>query len=156
MQTDRVPGLPELALEVGDDVHGEGDARARKVEAEDGDGWAVPSLERAVRKERVGEGVFDFREAALVLVAAVPHDGEDAHDALEEHELEQRRVSEQRDGDAREQREVRVDLRVGPRPRFAVCFCSESGTHFGVYWVFNINSRGLSELDTRVRCAHSI
>ena len=82
MQTDRMPGLPELALEVGDDVHGERDARAREVQAEDGDGWAVPGLERPVHKERVGEGVLDFREAALVLVVAVPDDGEHADDAL--------------------------------------------------------------------------
>lgn len=120
MEADGVPDLPELALEVGDDVHGDGDARAGKVQAEDGDAGAVPGLHRAVRKERVGEGVLDFREAALALVAAVPDHRQHAHDALEEHELEQRRVAEQRDGDARQQREVRVDLRVGPRPR-SVC-----------------------------------
>ena len=151
-----MPDLPELALEVGDDVHGDGDARACKVQAEDGDAGAEPGLERAVRKERVGEGVLDFCEAALALVAAVPDDGEDAHDALEEHQLEQRRVPEQRDGDARQQGEVRVDLRVGPRARSACGFCFERGTHFGVYRIFNIKSDALSESDTREGCAHSI
>lgn len=151
MQTDRVPGLPELVLEVGDDVHGEGDARAREVQTEDGDTGAVPGLERAVRKERVGEGVLDFRESALVLVAAVPDDGEHADDALEDHELQQRRVSEQRNGDARQQREVRVHLRVGPRPRSPCGLRFESGAHFGcVGWVFNTKHIGSSELDTRV------
>ena len=82
MEADRVPGLPELALEVRDDVHGEGDARADEMDAEHGEAGAVPRLHRAVRTERVGEGVLDFREAALALVAAVPDDGEHADDAL--------------------------------------------------------------------------
>ena len=82
MEADRVPGLPELALEIRDDVHGQGDARAGYVDAEDGDAGAVPGLERAVRKERVGKRALEFREAARALVAAVPDDGEDADDAL--------------------------------------------------------------------------
>jgi hypothetical protein len=44
---------------------------------------------------------------------------------------------------------VRVDLRVGPRPRFVGAFCSKRGTHFGVCWIFNIKSEGLSELNAR-------
>ena len=64
---------------------------------------------------------------------------------------------------------MRVDLRVGPRPRSAgglrvlsapkaahmvsvhgLRF--EGGTHFGVYRVFNTKCYTLSELDTRVGC----
>ncbi len=82
MEADRVPGLPELALEVRGHVHGECDARAGEMDADHGEAGAVPRLERAVRKERVGEGVLDLREAALALVDVVPDDGEHADDAL--------------------------------------------------------------------------
>ena len=82
VQADGVPRFPELGPAVRGDVDGERDARAEQVHTEDGGARAVPRLERAVDEEGVRERVLDFREAALALVAAVPDDGEDAHDAL--------------------------------------------------------------------------
>jgi len=129
VQADGVPRFPEVGPAVGGDVDGERDARAEKVHAEDGGGRAVARLERAVDEEGVRERVLDLSKAALALVAAVPDYGEDAHDALQDHQLQQRRVADERDGDARQQREVRGDLRVRPRPRAQCVVRFQSGTH---------------------------
>jgi len=114
VEADRVPRFPQLALEVGDDVDGERDARAREVHAQDGDARAVPGLHRAVRKERVRERVLDFREAALVLVRAVVDEREHTHGALQQDEVEHGRVSAEGNPQCGEERRVRVHLRIGP------------------------------------------
>lgn len=129
VQADGVPRFPEVGPAVRGDVDGERDARAEKVHAEDGGARAVARLERAVDEQGVRERVLDLGKAALALVAAVPDYGEHAHDALEEHQLEHRRVADERDGDARQQREVRGDLRVGPRARAQCAVRFEGGTH---------------------------
>ena len=131
VEADGVPRFPEVGPAVGDDVDGERDARAEKVHAEDGGARAVARLERAVDEERVRERVLDLGEAALALAAAVPDYREHAHGALQHGQLEHGRVAHERDGDARQQREVRPDLRVGPRPRAqrAAGVRLEGGTH---------------------------
>lgn len=107
-----MPCLPEFTLYVCDHVHGQGGARTGQVRDENDEAGTAERLEGAVHKKGVCERVLDFSEPALVLAAAVPDHGEDTHDALQHDELQQRRVSEQRDGDGRQQREVRGHLGV--------------------------------------------
>jgi len=52
-----VSGLGELALEVGDRVHDQGDTREGEVDTGDGDTGTVSGLECVVHKEHVCEDV---------------------------------------------------------------------------------------------------